>query len=351
MDKQPSPVVGIGMIGAGFVADMYLRGLEKVRGQRLVAITSRTPSKASALVERQGEGTVVSSVDKLLSMSDVDLVIIAVPQESHVEMVKAVASAGKAVICTKPLGRNSQEAAECLDAVNKAGVWHGYAETAVFSPSARKAKQLVDSGAIGRVLTFRGRDAHGSPHAFALDKKRMGGGPLRGLGCHPIALGRHFLSGSKPVSVMAWGDRLHRTDVESEDNAVALVRFEDGRLMTIEASWTHVAGLDIRREIFGSDGWIGITDTGETGVRAFAGKAGGQVIEKATISTGWITPVPEEDVAFGYHGQFEHFIRCFRENRTPLQTLEDGLIDARIIDAAYLSMESGRWETVVGEAE
>lgn len=347
--KTPStPDVGIGMIGAGFVADMYLRGLEKVRGQRLVAITSRTPSKATALVERHDEGAVVDSIQTLLAMSEVNLVIVAVPQESHVEVVRAVASAGKAVICTKPLGRNSVEAAECLAAVREAGVWHGYAETAVFSPSARKAKQLIDSGAIGRVLTFRGRDAHGSPHAFALDKAKMGGGPLRGLGCHPIALGRHFMSGAEPVSVMAWGDRLHRTDVDSEDNAIALVRFNDGRLMQIEASWTHVAGLDIRREIFGSDGWIGITDTGETGIRAFAGKAGSQVIEKATVSTGWITPVPDEDVSFGYHGQFDHFIRCFRENQVPLQTLEDGVIDARIIDAAYLSMESGRWEPIAG---
>jgi len=350
MKKKTSHPVGIGMIGAGFVADMYLRGLEKVRGQELVAIAARTTARGTALVERHGEGTVVSGVGELLSMSEVDLVVVAVPQESHVDVVRATAAAGKAVICTKPLGRNSREAAECLAAVKNAGVWHGYAETAVFSPSTRKAKQIIDSGAIGRVLTFRGREAHGSPHAFALDKERMGGGPLRGLGCHPIALGRYFLSGSQPVDVFAWGERLHRTDVESEDNAVALVRFDDGRLMQIEASWTHVPGLDVRREVFGSEGWIGTTDTGETGIRAFAGRPIEHVTEKATVRTGWITPVPEEDVSFGYHGQFDHFIQCFRENRMPLQTLEDGLIDAQIIDAAYVSMGSGRWEPIAGGA-
>ncbi|TDC50367.1 Gfo/Idh/MocA family oxidoreductase [Jiangella ureilytica] len=338
--------VRIGILGAGFVADLYLRALEHIRGHEVTAISARSPERAAKLADRFAIPAAVTGVADLVARDDVDLVLVGVPHDLHVEAVTAAAEAGKAVVCTKPLGRNADEAQACLDAVERAGVWHGYAETEVFAPGLVKAKQLVDSGAVGRVTWVRAREAHGNPHAHARDKERMGGGPLRGLGCHCVAIGRWFLEGSQPVEVMAWGDRLVRDDVTSEDSAVMLVRFDDGRLVQVEAGWTHVAGLDVRNEIHGSHGWIGTDETGSTGLRAFAGNPAGYVVEKAGSTQGWITPVPDEPWTYGYHAELAHFIDCYRRGESPRQTLRDGVIDNAVIDAGYRSMTSRAWEPV-----
>lgn len=339
--------VRIAILGAGFVADFYLRALQYIRGHEVVLLMARSAEKGRALAERYGVPEVATSVADVVSRDDIDLVLLALPHDLHVEVVREVAAARKAIVCTKPLGRNAGEAAECLRLVREAGVWHGYAETEVFAPGLVKAKALVDGGAIGKVLSVRAREAHGHPHAHARVAERMGGGPLRGLGCHCVAIGRWFLGpDNRPTEVMAWADRLHRQDVTSEDNAVAIVRFEDGRIAQIEAGWTHVAGLDVRNEIHGSHGWIGTDETGSTGVHAFAGRDAGYVLEKAGASTGWMTPVAQEPWVYGYHAELVHFIESFGARQAPRQTFVDGLIDNAVIDAAYRSVATRTWEPV-----
>ncbi|GAA1018759.1 dehydrogenase [Acrocarpospora pleiomorpha] len=340
------PPVRIGILGAGFVADLYLRALEHVRGHEVTVVSGNGPDRAKALADRFGVPAAVTGVRDLVRREDVDLVLVAVPHDLHVEAVTAAAEAGKAVVCTKPLGRDAREAQACLAAVQRAGVWHGYAETEVFAPGIVKARQLVDAGAIGRVTWVRAREAHGNPHPHARDERRMGGGPLRGLGCHCVAIGRWFLDGAQPAEVMAWGDRLVRDDVTAEDSAVMLVRFDDGRMLQVEVGWTHVAGLDVRNEIHGSHGWIGTDETGSTGVVGFTGRPAGYVVEKAGSDQGWIIPVPDEPWTYGYHAELAHFVDCFRRGVEPRQTLRDGVIDNAVIDAGYRSMASRGWEAV-----
>jgi predicted dehydrogenase len=346
-ESRPRTPVRIGILGAGFVADFYLRALRFVRGHEVTTLFARDLGKGRQLADQYGIPAVVTDYDALITSPDVDLVVVALPHDLHVGVVRAIAAAGKAVVCTKPLGRNSAEAAECLRAVREAGVWHGYAETEVFAPGLVKAKELVDAGAIGRVTSVRAREAHGHPHEHARDPERMGGGPLRGLGCHCVAIGRWFLGyDSRPVEVMAWGDRLSRDDVQTEDTAVAIVRFDDRRIVQVEAGWGHVAGLDVRNEIHGSHGWIGTDETGSTGVCAFAGQSAGYVMEKAGTTTGWITPVPEEPWIYGYHGEMAHFVETFAAGIQPRQTFVDGVIDNAVIDAAYRSIETRAWASV-----
>lgn len=346
-EAAPRQPVRIAILGAGFVADFYLRALQYVRGHDVVVLMARSADKGRALAERYGVPEVVTSVAAAVNRDDVDLVLVALPHDLHVQVMREIAAAGKALVSTKPLGRNAGEAAAILQLVRKAGVWHGYAETEVFAPGLVKAKQLVDNGAIGKVLSVRAREAHGHPHAHARSRERMGGGPLRGLGCHCVAIGRWFLGpDNPPLEVMAWGDRLYRDDVESEDTAVAIVRFQDGRIAQIEAGWTHTPGLDVRNEIHGSHGWIGTDETGSTGVHTFAGRDAGFVLEKAGATTGWMTPVAEEPWVYGYHGELAHFVDCFARGVAPRQTLVDGVIDNAVVDAAYRSMQSRTWESV-----
>ncbi len=252
-------MVRIGLLGCGFVATFYMQGLSEVPGQEVVAVYRRDTAKANAFADRWGIPVVSDDMAAVCGRADVDMLLIALPNNMHLEAVRLAAAHGKHVVCTKPLGRNAAEARRMLEAVRAAGVLHGYAETEVFSPAVIRAKNLIDEGAIGRVLTVRSREAHAGPHApHFWDAAEAGGGALLDMGCHTIEAARYFIGKEvRPVEVLAWGDTLvHKDKTTAEDNAVVLLRFENGALGQSELSWTARGSLDLRNEVFGSEGSV-----------------------------------------------------------------------------------------------
>jgi predicted dehydrogenase len=252
------------------------------------------------------------------------------------------------VVCTKPLARNGAEAAEILRIVRETGVWHGYAESSVFSPNIQKAHQMVEAGAIGNLLTMRAREAHSGPHApHFWDAETAGGGALLDMGCHTVESARHFFGKDNPVTeVFAWGSTLvHGDKTTGEDSAIALLKFEGGQLAQIESSWIEKGGMQLRHEFVGSAGRI-VTDTSQTPVWGFIENPAGYLVEKADADTGWVYPVPEEARAYGFSQEMRHFVDCFAAGVTPIETFEDGHIVNCILDACYASMRSGVWEKV-----
>src|SRR5215467_1388765 len=267
----------------------------------------------------------------------------------HLEAALLAAQHKKHVTCTKPLARNAQEARKMLEAVQQAGVLHCYGETEVFSPAVMRAKALIDEGAIGRVLSVRSREAHAGPHApHFWDVEQSGGGALIDMGCHTIETARYFIGkGVKPVEVLAWGDTLVHTDkTAGEDNAVVLLRFENSALGQSEISWTARGSLDMRNEIYGTEGSIFTDVTRATPIRAFVRSTGTYLLEKAESNTGWVFPLPDEARVYGYHEEIKHFVECVARGETPRETFEDGVIVNTIMDAAYRSMTEHRWVSI-----
>jgi predicted dehydrogenase len=233
-----------------------------------------------------------------------------------------------------------------LDAVKQAGVIHCYGETEVFSPSVMRAKALIDEGSIGRVLTVRSREAHSGPHApHFWNVEEAGGGALLDMGCHTIEAARYFIGKHiKPVEVLAWGDTMvHSDKTTGEDNAIVLLRFENGALGQSELSWTARGSLDLRNEVYGTEGSIFTDVTRSTPINAFVRSTGSYLLEKAESDSGWIFPLPDEARVYGYHEEVKHFVECVARAQTPRETFEDGLVVNTIIDAAYLSMKEHRW--------
>src|SRR5439155_1755621 len=213
----------------------------------------------------------------------VELVVIGLPNHLHLPAVRVAAEARKAIVCTKPLARNGQEAAEMVKLVREAGVMHGYAETEVFSPDVMRARQMIESGAIGKVLTVRAREAHSGPHApHFWDAETAGGGALLDMGCHTVEAARYFFGKENRIKdVFAWGATMvHKERTTGEDNAVLLLRLEDGRTSLTEASWTAKGGMELRNEVYGTMGRI-VTDTSSTRIRAFIQQPAGYLMEKA----------------------------------------------------------------------
>lgn len=341
-------IVNVGLLGSGFVADFYLQGLRDIPMARAVANYSRDAKRAADFGATHGIARQHTSIEDLCGDDDVDMVVIALPNHLHLEATRIAAAAGKAIVCTKPLARNAQEAAEMVRIVREAGVLNGYAETEVFSPSVMKARAMIEAGAIGDVINVRAREAHSGPHApHFWDAEVAGGGALLDLGCHTIEVVRYFFG--KEVSmteVFAWGATVtHGDKTTGEDNAIALVKFGERGMSVTEASWSMKGGMELRNEVTGTDGRL-VTDTTSTPIYGFISKPAGYLMEKADADTGFVFPIPDEARVYGYHEELRHFAECYLEGTEPRETFVDGYIINSALDACYRSMKSGQWEKI-----
>jgi len=340
-------MIGVGLLGSGFIAETYADALTDVRNAQLIACYSRNPKRSAAFAEKW-KAKQYATMDEVCADLAVAVVVIALPNEVHLEAVEIAARHGKAIICTKPLARTEAEAQQILDIANKAGIWHGYAESSVFSPNVAKAYEMVQAGGIGDLLTMRAREGHSGPHApHFWDAETAGGGALLDMGCHTVESARHFFGkDNKVTEVLAWGSTMvHGDKTTGEDSAVALLKFAGGQMATIESSWIEKGGMQLRHEFVGSAGRL-VTDSSVGPVWGFVGKSVGYTVEKADSETGWVYPVPEETRAYGYSQQMRHFIDHFAAGTTPSETFQDGVVVNRIIDACYRSMKTGQWEKV-----
>lgn len=341
--------VSIAMLGSGFVAEFYMQGLANVAGQNVVANYSREPEKAQSFAARWKIAAPTADLAQLIARNDIDLFVIALPNDAHLPVSLALSQAGRNQVCTKPLGRNAAEAKLMWDAAVASGKLHGYAETEVFAPCVVKAQEMVATGGIGQVLWVRSRESHSGPHsAHFWDVERTGGGAMNDLGCHCIAAARYFFGKHDRIEkVMAWGARLvHHEKTAGEDNAMLLLQFASGGLGHCELSWTTKGGLDLRNEVHGTEGSIFTDVTRGTPLSGFSTRGSGYIVEKADTDLGWTRPLPEEAFAYGYQAEMRHFVECVRDGVTPRETYEDGYIVNRILDAGYEAMRSGQWVSV-----
>jgi predicted dehydrogenase len=199
------------------------------------------------------------------------------------------------------------------------------------------------------VLTLRSREAHSGPHAdWFWHKDLSGGGALLDMGCHTIEAARFLIGKDNPVTeVLAWTDRLYHHDrTDAEDNAVLLMRFQGGQLAQAELSWTARGGLDLRNEVFGTEGAIFTDVTRETPIKVFSRPGAGYTVEKGETETGWLFPPVDEAWVYGYREEMRHFVECVAHGRMPRETFADGLVVNCVLDAAYRSAETKRWEPV-----
>ncbi|MDH4221541.1 MAG: Gfo/Idh/MocA family oxidoreductase [Candidatus Bathyarchaeota archaeon] len=344
--------VNVGMLGYGFVQSFFhMPCYKEIPQANVVAVGGRSKE---ALVEFAHRWRIKKTyfgddfIEKLCADSRVDVVDIGLPNFLHERAAKVASENGKHVICEKPLARSVGEAKAMLNAVEKAKVINCYAENQIFIPHIVKAKELIENDVIGNLFWVRSREAHFGPHsAWFLDPELAGGGVLIDMGCHSIEVAR-YLSGGKPIQAYGWGATVvHKT--KAEDNSLALVKYEDDKLSQSENSWAAHGGLDLRFEIYGSDGSIFIDPTRETGVKVFTiapEQKVGYIVEKAEAKRGWLYPVWREHEVYGYLFELQHFVTCLLNGEMPKETFIDGYIVNCIIDACYRSMKCGEWKHI-----
>lgn len=347
--KGSTKVANVTMLGTGLIGMFYTMSLQGQRSRdKVQMVYSRSEDKVKAFAEEWGIPNWSTDMAEAIQSSAADIVVIGLPNHLHEEAVRLAAEAGKAVLCTKPLGRTAAEAKRMLDIVEAAGVFHGYLEDLVYTPKTLKSIRSVQNGALGKVLWARSREAHPGPHSdWFWDKEQSGGGAIIDLGCHCIEISRNFIGKDvRPVEVMCWADtQVH--PIDAEDSAVGLVRYADGAVGQFEVAWTFRGGMDLRDEVSGTEGTIWLNHWLRTGIEVFTAVGeGGYVAEKAEGETGWLFPVGDEVVALGYTDMFTDMFDSIEQGKKPMEDFYDGYIVNAIIDAAYRSAETKQWEPV-----
>ncbi|HEY4207278.1 MAG TPA: Gfo/Idh/MocA family oxidoreductase [Puia sp.] len=342
-------MVKIAMLGSGFIGRFYAESILGQRSQdKVTSIYARREESAKKFAADYGCGHWTTDMEKAISHPDVDVVCIALPNNLHEAAVMLCCKHKKAVITTKPLGRNAAEAKRMLEAVEKAGIFNGYLEDLVYTPKFLKSFDSVKNGALGRILWAKSRETHPGPHSeWFWDIEQAGGGCILDLGCHCVEIARSFIGKDiKPVEVMCWADTQVKP-IDAEDHAIGLVKYENGAIGQFEVSWTFRGGMDLRDEVMGTEGTIWINNFLRTGLEMFTtGKGADYVAEKAESNTGWLFPVGDEVNDLGYNHMFTDMFRSFEQRGTPKETFYDGYVVNAILDAAYRSAKSKLWEPV-----
>jgi predicted dehydrogenase len=341
--------MNIAMLGSGFIGRFYADSLQGYRSKdKIVSIYSRREESAKKFAADYKVAFTTTNMEAAINRPEVEVVCISLPNNLHEEAVMLCCKHKKAVMTTKPLGRNATEARRMLEAVEKAGIFNGYLEDLVYTPKFIKAHESVKNGALGRILWAKSRETHPGPHSdWFWDIEQAGGGCILDLGCHCVEITRSYIGKDiKPVEVMCWADTQVKP-IDAEDHAIGLVKYENGAIGQFEVSWTFRGGLDLRDEVMGTEGTIWINSFLRTGFDMFTtGKGADYVAEKAESNSGWLFPVGDELNELGYNHMFMDMFNALEQGKQPKETFYDGYVVNSVLDAAYKSAKSKQWEPV-----
>jgi predicted dehydrogenase len=270
--------LGIGMVGSGFMGRSHTIAFRAAPGifnspltPVLEMIADIDDKTAAAAARNLGYSRSTGNWQALIADPAVELVDITTPNELHKPMALAALALGKPVYCEKPLAVNAAEAKEMADAADKAGIKTFVGFSYVQNPMVGLAREIVRSGEIGEVVSFRGLHAEdymadaSAPWTWRLDPKG-GQGAVADLGSHIISIARHVVGPidslvgqvatvvkERPVAAGAKEKR----PVEVDDEARALVRFAGGATGSIEATWVATGRkMSLTFEVTGSKGTI-----------------------------------------------------------------------------------------------
>jgi len=339
----------ITMLGTGLIGTFYTMALHGQRSKdKVVNVYSRKSDRAEEFAKKWDIPGWTDNLEEAIRHPDSDVIIVALPNFLHRKAILKTVEAGKAVLCTKPLAMNGDEASEILNAVEKAGVFHGYLEDLAYTPKTLTSLAAIRDGALGRILWTRSREAHPGPHSdWFWDPEQSGGGAIIDLGCHCIEIGRNFIGKDiRPIEVMCWADTQVKP-IDAEDHALGWVKYANGAISQFEVSWTYRGGMDLRDEVSGTEGTLRLDHFLRTGFEMYtSGNRDSYVAEKAESEEGWIFPVGDEVHALGYNHMFTDMFNALENGVEPMETFYDGYVVNCIIDACYRSAKSKIWEQV-----
>jgi UDP-N-acetylglucosamine 3-dehydrogenase len=320
-----SQPVRIGMMSfAHMHAASYAHSIVSRPDTVLVGIADHDPTRAEKMAQNFGTQA-FPSYETLLD-ADIDAVVICSENVRHRALTELAASAGKHVLCEKPLATSVEDGEAMIAACRNAGVQLMTAFPCRFSPVFQRLKAVVDSGEAGEILAIRGTNRGRNPGGWFVNKAESGGGATMDHTVHVTDLCRWLL---RDEVREVYAEISHEIGHEAFDDVGFLtLTFERGAFATLDASWSRPKSFptwgDVTMEV--------ITDKGTLSMDMFSQNL--VLYSDAANNVSWRHW--GDSIDDGLVGAFAHAVAT----QTPVPiTGEDGLRAAEVAFAAYRSAE------------
>ena len=347
----------IGIIGTGTISDMHIQGYLQNPNVCLYAFCDLNEDLARTKAKKHGVPHVFTDYHEMLALEELDAVSVCTWNAAHAPCAIAALEAGKHVLCEKPMSVSAALAEEMKAAADKSGKLLMIGFVRRYGNDCKILMDFINDGQLGDIYYAKATYIRklGNPGGWFGNKELSGGGPLIDLGVHVIDLTRFVMGNPKPVAVSGvtfekLGNRSHiqakehylsssATDHDIcnvEDMATALVRYDNGAVLSVEVSFSlHTKEDTGTVEFFGTKGGAKLNPKLE-----LYGEIGNYLVDMT----------PDADTALSFNGLFDgeidHFVDCIC-NGTPCRSpAQDGVDISRILDAIYESARLGHEVTL-----
>lgn len=337
----------LGIIGAGFIADVHITSLRMIPGVEVVALADIDAKRGRKICKKFGIKQYFTDYKDMLKLKDLDMVHVGLPNFLHAKVGLDVLKSGRHVVIEKPLALTLSECDRLIELSAKKKLVVGYAEELCYAPKFVHAKQVADQGGIGDVFFVKQEEKHSgaySPWFYQVNK--AGGGILMDMGCHSIECCRWLLGKPQATAVYAHMDKYvhHKTEWKSqvEDHVVMHIEFANGATALVESAWTLKGGMSSKMEMHGTGGVIRTNLLQEgMGLIIYSEKGYGTGDDRKE-QTGWHMPDWEWHWNNGYPQEDRDFIEAAINGRQPIETAQDGRAVLEIMLAGYQSAATGK---------
>ena len=352
----PPQKVRVGVVGLG-IGRTHLDGYQQLSDSvEIVGVCDLNEDRVKEVAAEYDVSRKFTDYNELFARNDIDAVSLCVPNNLHAELAVAAVAAGKHVLTEKPMAdtlANAQkivEAARTTDKVFMLGMNNRFRE------DTQVLKAMINQGDLGEIYFAKcgwtRRNGIPGLGGWFTTKALSGGGPLLDIGVHALDVTTYLMGNPIPVSVSgavyakfgprgrggsAYGyapDPSTLKPYTVEDLATALVKFDNGATLFLEASWaSYIAKDHFYTSLHGTEGGA---DLDPFVIYKDMGNAPVDIAPQVTTT------------GMGHAAEIKHFIECIQQGKPAISTAEQGLHILQILDAVYRSAESGR-ETIISQ--
>ena len=320
----------VGVIGVGTFGSLHARVYAELGSADLVAVADIQQEKTQRLVSQYGVRG-YADYNELLEKENLDIVSVCTSDELHLAPVLAAAAAGRHIFVEKPLAMNPSDCDAMIQATEDAGVKFTVGQILRFDPRYYAAKKAIADGEIGATVHLFARRNNPIGNAMRLGKHTS---VLFFLGIHDIDF-MNWCVGSKVERVYAESVSRVLQDMGTADSCLALIKFQNGTIATLEVSWilpqSFSGRLDAQFEAAGTEGTLFVDGSGQAvEVYRSDGSACPDVMYAPELR-GRYTGILKDEIS--------HFVECVQQDKTPAVTGQDGKAAVEVACAIEESLE------------
>jgi predicted dehydrogenase len=325
----------VGLSGSGYIANIHARAVKVQMDAELAALVARPSDKAGELAKKFRIKKQYETVEQMLQAGGVDALVIGTPNFLHAPQAIAALEQGVNVMVEKPMAMNVREAEKMIEASLKSGAKLMVAHCWRFDQDVLWLHEQATK--MGKIIRTKGYGVHihWGPSGWFTQQDLAGGGALVDMGIHAIDTVRFLLGDPQPIRVYAKLGTFYK-DFDVDDTGIILVEWEGDTISYVESGWwqTHSDGPEAATQLYGTRGFGQLFPTllKLTDVDA-------QKVE--VVQSGFEFPREEHCPQSMYDAQMAYFFECIRVNKSPNPGAAEGLVNMKVVDAAYESSRTG----------